>query len=727
MWHIGVSMHRPLYWQSVDESKDPTPASSDISEVNGKSEEPKVLLAASPTTPSPIEQKRHAFTQNSRINGEQSVPSATSRTQPTVVVPSLDLSSDRERYKSYEEADLAPLQSRKRKRSEDEDGETFDQRAVAVEALRNLQTLIGDIFDAEESFHHEDKSSIMGGILFQSHGADGEMITLASSTHARLEPCLHKVISYGRLGDIPAEDLSRLLKLCEGAFNSADGLDIGIQSDWQDDNVSSWLENLEVFYTAFRSARTALRVMTGAREEKQLYPEELLQKVIDILCKVTNSCIIPMVEARSSGASFNIFGVFLANKKAFSLLLHGAGKIMHLLLELLSKEELAEGPVNALEFFAIPLLFVENAPSEKESILGIHKFEAFRRTAMSMIAEIFSRYPEQRQFIINEVLSSLQKLPTTRQHARQFKLGDGKRLQLTSVLLMRLVSNSGTYSTSRPQKRARNLLAKPSSDFYVDSVNGQDGTTDDSEDISTSDDEDLQESRSIVTEANTVPRRFVVLTKSLFDSAGRSAQHIVNFLVQRASTSSKTGEQPHRHLLDMFVEDLVTVLSWPEWPSAELLLRALVSKMIDIAESSQSTAPAKNMALEILGIMGSAILDITSSARQTARGLETDESKLSELFLQQLDDHLSGMLNKWDLASWDGTFRVILEYLGESNADPQFLSAQAYHLTQWVKFIFWGHNPTSVSPDDLSNECTHKDLAIKLGRMLVDTKWSSAR
>ena len=680
----------------------------------------EVQLPASPTTPSPIEQNKKAFVQNTSLT----LP----KLQPAVIVSSLSLSSEREKYKSYEEADSGLSKPWKRKRNEDEEIEMNDQRAISIEALRNLQVLIGDVFDAEENFGIEEAKSTVDGVVISGHGANGESVTLTSHIHIQIESYLHKVISFGRLSDIPLEDLSRLLRLCEGAFSSADDVDISMQPDWQDDKILSWLENLEVIHTAIRSARTVLRIMTGGREEKQLYPEELLQKIIDMLRKVTDSCIVPMAEARSSGPSSDVFRVMLTNKKPLSQLLHGAGKIMHLLLELLSREELAEGPITALEFFAIPLLFVDNAPNEKESVLGVHKFEAFRRTAMNMIAKMFSKYPEQRQFIVNEVLSSLQKLPTTRQHGRQFKLGDGKRLQLTSVLLMRLVSNSGTYSNTRSQKRARRLLPSYGREPSADSGNEEDHITNGSGTESVSEDERfVQNPTNGIVEADAVPRRFITLAKSLFDSAGGSAQHIVNFLVQRASTSSKTGEQPHRHLLDMFVEDLVAVLSWPEWPSAELLLRALVSKMIDIAESGLSTAPAKNMALEILGMMGSAILDITFSARQTARGLETDDSKLSELLQQQLDDHISGTLGKWDLASWNGTFRVILEYLGENTTDSQSLSAQAYHLMQWIKFVFWGHDSTSASPDDLHSDIAHKQLATKLGKMLVTTKWSSTR
>ena len=95
----------------------------------------------------------------------------------------------------------------------------------------------------------------------------------------------------------------------------------------------------------------------------------------------------------------------------------------------------------------------------------------------------------------------------------------------------------------------------------------------------------------------------------LSSNATRDAQYVMGYLIRRAMTALKVGDQPCRHLLDMFTDDLILVLSNAEWPVAELLLNVLISIMMDITEQ-KSTAPAKMMALEYLGIIGLGISEL---------------------------------------------------------------------------------------------------------------------
>ena len=634
--------------------------------------------------------------------------------KPAVLINNTHLSSYPNQYKSHEDA--SQTFPRKRKRSEEINPEADDQRAVADAALQNLKEVLWEIFEAEDDFDAATDNSANDGILTSIHGSDGDFVTLKASVNVRLENSLHKAISLSRFRGIPADDLARIQKLAQGGLVAAESVDGRIEAGWSDDDAASWLDGIEVIEAGFRSARTVLRTMTGGREEKQLYSEEILQVVISLLTKVTDSCLVKVVEAKSSGESADIFHIATSNAKVLSHLLHSASKVLHLLLDVISKEDLGEKPINDILFFVIRLLFVENSPSDKESVFGIHKFEAFRRTATNIISQIYSRYEDQREFIIREVLESLQKLPTGKQHARQYKLADGRRLQLTSVLLIRLVSTSGTPGSSESRKKVRRLLPELNQQLHEDEDGEEDHRGDSEANDSSDDDQPLSKT---IGSKHFVPDNMRRLAKSLYDAASHSAQRIVNFLVFRASTCSKTGEQPHRHLLDMFVEDLVTVLSLPEWPASELLLRALVGRMIELAESSQSLAPAKNMALELLGVMGSAILDVTSKAKQTSRSLETDDSKLSEQLSIQLDNISSGAPETWELAGRNGPFRIVLEHLSETSSD-----VQGYHLTQWIKFMFWGYSATSTAPQ--APDTNNAPFATRVCKALADGRWIDA-
>ena len=650
------------------------------------------------------------------------------RLQVPHIAPTYSVSDSEPSYKR-----TAQALSKKRKRDHAEydeaTGSIQDQRAVSDEALSKLQDLITAILEAENSAQCDEDLGLTraGSLLVLSEGPQGRALTLASAVHVKLDACLQKVISLNRFKDVRVDQLCRVQKLCEGSLAAAETTDIYLQAGWSNDDISAWLERIDQTDAGLRSARTVLRIMTGGRDERQLYSEELVQKLLIVTRKVMDSCLIPIVESRSSGAGSESFDVAVTHKKVISQLLHDTSKIVQLLLDLLVKVELAEASVTSIEFFAISLLFVENAHNEKDSALGTHRFEVLRRTAMTLVAQIFSRYPEQRRYILDEVLTSLQKLPTTRQHARQFKLEDGKSMQLVSALLMRLVQTSGTTSASNLARKTKGTMPeslREADSNLAASMEELASDSRDSDDDTPTDEVDAVSRKTGRQEVDSgmLPEHLMMKTKLLYESALRDAQYIVNFFVTRASSASKAGDQPHRHLLDIFVEDLVTVLSLPEWPASELILRALVSKMNEIMAHDKSTAPAKTMALETLGLMGSAISDVTAGAQHLLKTVESDESPLSTRLSGNLADHLAGDFDSILLIEWIGPYRTVIEYLDTNSSDPHNVTARAYLVTQWTKFALWGNRGMNESARDVKSDNRYRDLATKLCSMAASGK-----
>ncbi len=643
---------------------------------------------------------------------------------PRVVIPPPSVESRKSDFITYEEPAIKDEPEVSRKRKHDVDAprpdtlsQTKNQRAASDETLRQLKGVIQDIFEADDQSQLdglESTSSAHAQYFVSVYREEQEIRTLAPAVHVRLESILHKAIASGRLIEIPADHLQRLQRLCEGALASAKSSDLSIEFEWNADDFTGWVSRLDTVDLGLRSARTSLRMMTGGREEKQLYSEEVLQSVIDVVKKTLDHCIIPVVEARSSSPSAAFFEAASSHKKVISQLLFDVSRVMALLRKLLTKVEIAETIITGIEFFAFPLLFAENAHVEKESILGIQRFESLRHTAMDMIATIFSRYPGQRLFLFDEILSSLQKLPVTRQHARHFKLVDGPSIQLVSALFMRLVQTSATRSTSVIKKVSKRTL--PSSDFEQ----GSESEPSEEEHIKVAD--NVEESaESDTSESNSRSSQHYVMqtlgkdAASHLDNAAKSAQYVVKYLVQRAMTASKTGDQPHRQLLDLFLEDFITVLGLPEWPSAELLLQILFANCRNIAENQKSLAPAKNMALELLGQMGSAISELVSDTRHAARGLEGQESRYSGYLRQMLDDYMDGSLEPSEVVIWGGPYHAVAQYLENKKADdPQIISAQAFYLARWAKVVASG----VVKVDPKSEE-----LASKLRELLLGADW----
>lgn len=614
-------------------------------------------------------------------------PSATptSNSKPAVVIPPPPIESRHVDYVSNEAMpSTTGSASRKRKRDTylGNVTHTKDQRADADEAVNRLQEMIGDIFEADDDPQSE-QSGAQGQQFFSTVTVDEkETRTLESTAIGNLDSLLSKVVGVDRLEDIPSEDLHRLQVLCTAAVSYAD------EADLQIDDLDNSIPGLEAVDHGLRSARSILRIMAAGREDKKLYPEELLQSIVRLIQKAVN-CLASVIEARSSGPEEALFASATSHRKLLTQLLNNANKDITLITQVAGKEEMAETVVTPLEFCAIGLLFVEYAPSEKESVLGIPKVENLRRSALDAITTIYSRYPSQRDFLFTEILTSLQKLPTGRQAKRNLKLRDGKAIQVVSALIMELVQTIATASTSfkKLSQSSRKILEGYMSDddqkHKAAGYSKETGAPDDDDDGQSdyASDEDNHDS-------DVAMQRMSKQATSLCNAAGRSAQYAAFYLVNRAQTAFKTGDQPHRQLLDIFVEDLLEVLGMPEWPGAELLLRALFRSFSNIIKDPKSTAPAKNMALELLGNIGSSISELVSKTQRATKSLESHGSALDESLSQMLSDYLEGSLELGDIVQWNGPYHAVVDYLTPHGPrDLHNTGAQGYYLAQWAKSL----------------------------------------
>ncbi|MCJ1231905.1 Sister chromatid cohesion protein 2, partial [Toensbergia leucococca] len=559
--HLGPFANMLL--QATDLShRYPTPKSPGTSphENHTSQKTSRQSLPVTPTTPQRFVQNQAAYSQNGLYPTSDISLSTAERKKlyPVVLVPPLSAESRQSYYITTPDGPSNQEVSRKRKRDTGIENigdttKTIDQRSISDDASRVLQELVQEILEADDQSDlalSGIKLSEISKFFVPVGDGDQMLFTLAPATQVKLETSMQKAIALGRFGDVPVDHLSRLQKICQVTLTSAETVEIHIETGWNEDDALQWAQKIEVAYAGLRSARIIVRTMVGGREEKQLCSEELLQSVLDMIKRTLDSCVIPVVESRATGSTSELYDFALPFRKIISQLLYDTDKVLRLLTELLAKVELAETTITAMEFFAARILFVENAQTEKDSVLGIQKFESVRRTAMDILAEIFSRYPEQRTFLIDEILISLQKLPVTRQHARQYKLPDGKTIQLVSALIMRLVQTSAIRSTTAAKKQKKRPQPKQDGEVRISQESPIEEST---EDESTSTDTDSHYSKSsggsesVEKECcDAALQRLHNDVSSLSESANKSAQHVVQFFVQRALTAPKTGDQPHR-------------------------------------------------------------------------------------------------------------------------------------------------------------------------------------
>ncbi|KAB5540504.1 hypothetical protein GE09DRAFT_1037811 [Coniochaeta sp. 2T2.1] len=602
------------------------------------------------------------------------------------------------------------LSSRKRTREEydknrDLLGHGLGQRERSNAAFDNLRRYLQDIFNAEQ--HAVDYRTNNELIYFS---LDGEP-SLSSGAQQKVQTLLAKSIELDCFKQVPLNDLLHVVRLSEGALKHAESLDLKIDEAWGAPEVELWLQILPEVDAGLKAARTALRMMCGGREDKQLYSEGTIQLALDLFKHVLDGIIVPLAELRNTG---EIFKLLSRQRERIGHVLTASQRLFTLMTTLISTTDTSETVMNTLEFAASRLVFVETAHSEKDSVVEIHRFDSLRLVAMDMLSQVFLLNPAQRQGIFDDILTSLEKLPVGKQRARQFKLVDGTSIQPVSALIMRLVqATGGKVDDSKTSNRAAAMISMDDGEELP--LNGGSQVRTSNFTVNT-EEEGAQDHSAAIQELQDV-------VTPLVESARANAGYVINFIVKRALKSTKTGDTPYRNLLDLFVEDFTSCLQNPDWPAAALLLRILVIMMSNIVTGEKSSAPSKNMALEVLGVVCAAISKLRSYVRKTANLLDSTEGGDLGIFLADLGIAALERKNRPELmVSWAGPYRAALENLEERHSeDPHLGSAISFLISDWADNACKAYN--ACDDDDEERDHKYGQLAYRLRMMIHDRRW----
>ena len=521
------------------------------------------------------------------------------------------------------------------------------QRELGDHALQQLENLLVNIFDEKASLEQDDnarQAHAKPALLERSEDDDDARVQLTLPALEKLQGRIKSLIDSKRLSDVPEEQIRSLRQLCEPPITRTQKLNLRLDKSPSDEDLQDWTIKLVAVEKGVGAASVYLLSAVGDNAV-QVEPEAL-QGIATIVTNAFESCIIPVVESRPDGQSAGLFRHAVANQEILQRLLNSCRKLLDQLSTACVQLKNAADCVNAVEFLAVKLIFVQNAPTDKNSVLGSKQYERSRKSVMSSLARLFAGFPSARQVILDEILQSIDKLPSTSRSARQYALGDGKSIMLVSALLLQLAQTCALGSGRRGAdvQVKRNKRASSDEDSSDEEDQSRDGR---SEQGAEAHDE---------TAFSTLRGK----TDELYTTAVRTSNEIVVYLVTKASKVSKTGDSPYRAILDLFIDDVVTLLPLPDWPAAPLLLEILFQRMTEFVNHGKA-AGIKNMALESLGTMGAAIAASKASTQSHAANLVKDAgtpSDATQALTRLARDHFTNGLGKDELFGSDGLFTL---------------------------------------------------------------------
>ncbi|KAE9449352.1 hypothetical protein C3L33_18760, partial [Rhododendron williamsianum] len=368
---------------------------------------------------------------------------------------------------------------------------------------------------------------------------------------------------------IPVDVLVRLLRVLDHQIHRSEGLSVNECEHSDSDVVSSICGALE-------SIHAALAIMAYNDMPKQLYNEELIERILEFskhqIADIMSACD-PAYRALHKPVETGVFedeeddegadyGSASKRKRtvrsakvkkssvnrvsaAVNTILQKLCTILGFFKDLLTIEHLSDSCILQLLRTSFTTLLVDN-------------IQLLQLKAISLIGGIFYSYTQHRTYVIDEVLQLLLKLPFSKRIPRTYHLPDEeqRQIQMITALLIQLVHSSANLPEALRQANG-NLIFEASID----------------------------------SSSPTKCHEAVTESCCLFWS---------KVLQRFASTKSQDASEV-KTMMESLVVDLLTTLNLPEYPASAPILEVLCVLLLQNAGLKSKDIAARSMAIDLLG------------------------------------------------------------------------------------------------------------------------------
>eukprot|EP01018_Ginkgo_biloba_P006884 Gb_05661 [translate_table: standard] len=371
---------------------------------------------------------------------------------------------------------------------------------------------------------------------------------------------------------VPVDSIVRLLSLLDRHIQHVHDMAIDEEDDVDSDNFCSIMSALE-------SVHIALTIMTHQHMPKQVYKEEIIDRIINFSRHQIVHSVFPAYdpsyriihkgketdvykgEEEEDDDAENYSGkkgrrkskvgkprkpTFTKVSSTVSVVLQKLCSILGLLRDLLLIERLLDSSVLQLIKTSLATFSIDN-------------IQLLQLKAVGVACAVFSSYFQHRTIIMDEILQLLWKLPSSKRNLRAYHLPDEeqKQIQMITALLIQLVQCSVTL---------------PELDEAALAANAAPETTD-----------------------NTGS------PAKCFEPAAEACMHFWGTVLQRWTSPKAQDGSDIKGIVENLVVDLLTTLNIPEFPAAGLLLQVLCVLLFGNAGLKSKDSVVRGMAIDLLG------------------------------------------------------------------------------------------------------------------------------
>ncbi|XP_041792743.1 nipped-B-like protein A isoform X2 [Chelmon rostratus] len=431
-----------------------------------------------------------------------------------------------------------------------------------------------------------------------------------------------KIKAMGISSRIPSDKLVKLLNILEKNIQDGAKLSTLMNHDHDaEDEEKLWRDLIMERVTKSADAcLTALNIMTSTHMPKAVYIEDVIERVLQYTKFHLQNTLYPQydpvyrVDPHGGGllsSKAKRAKCSTHKQRVIIMLYNKVCDIVSNIAELLEIQLLTDTTILQVSSMGITPFFVENVSE-------------LQLCAIKLVTAVFSRYEKHRQLILEEIFTSLARLPTSKRSLRNFRLnssdndGEPMYIQMVTALVLQLIQ------------------------CVVHLPNDKD-TFEECDKV----DQD------------------VLITNS-YETAMRTAQNFLSVFLKKCG--SKQGEEDYRPLFENFVQDLLSTVNKPEWPAAELLLSLLGRLLVHQFSNKQTEMALRVASLDYLGT-------VAARLRKDAVTSKMDQRSIDRILQQSPGNDETQQLQK-----------ALLDYLEENaETDASLVFARKFYIAQWFR------------------------------------------
>uniref|UniRef100_A0A3Q1B5Z3 Nipped-B protein n=1 Tax=Amphiprion ocellaris TaxID=80972 RepID=A0A3Q1B5Z3_AMPOC len=405
-----------------------------------------------------------------------------------------------------------------------------------------------------------------------------------------------KIKAMGISSRIPSDKLVKLLNILEKNIQDGSKLSTLMNHDHDvEDEERLWRDLIMERVTKSADAcLTALNIMTSAHMPKAVYIEDVIERVLQYTKFHLQNTLYPqydpvyrvdphgggMLSSKAKRAKCSTH-----KQRVIVMLYNKVCDIVSNISELLEIQLLTDTTILQVSSMGITPFFVENVSE-------------LQLCAIKLVTAVFSRYEKHRQLILEEIFTSLARLPTSKRSLRNFRLnssdqdGEPMYIQMVTALVLQLIQ------------------------CVVHLPNDKD----------------------VFDEYETKVDQDVLITNS-YETAMRTAQNFLSVFLKKCG--SKQGEEDYRPLFENFVQDLLSTVNKPEWPAAELLLSLLGRLLVHQFSNKQTEMALRVASLDYLGTVAARLRKDAVTSRMDQRSIDRNDEtqQLQKALLDYLEEN----------------------------------------------------------------------------------------